>query len=225
MRSKSEIDKYLFKHRYGYLFTATVLQVFLISFFPENSNLLINELTFSFFILASINLIRKSTGIIPFMILFALISILLVWVPDGSNLGNTLFSYERVIVMLFLSVIIYQIFRQILRSKKVGTDVIFGALTIYILFGMLAGETNQLIYFLNNDAFTGNLSEFPKSDLRYYSFVTMTTLGYGDIAPVSSLARAVSVFYSLAGQLYLAVIIALIVGKYVSHSDKPLQDL
>ena len=120
--------------------------------------------------------------------------------------------------------LIYHIFRQILRNKKVRADVIFGALTIYILFGMLAGESNQLIYFLDNAAFTGNISESPKSDLRYYSFVTMTTLGYGDIAPVSSMARAVSVFYSLAGQLYLAVIVALIVGKYVSHSDKHLED-
>jgi hypothetical protein len=48
----------------------------------------------------------------------------------------------------------------------------------------------------------------------------MTTLGYGDIVPVSQIARAVSVFFSLAGQIYLAVVIALIVGKYVSHSDK-----
>jgi len=48
----------------------------------------------------------------------------------------------------------------------------------------------------------------------------MTTLGYGDIAPDSELARAGAVFFSLVGQVYLAVVIALIVGKYVSHSDR-----
>jgi len=123
-------------------------------------------------------------------------------------------------VMLFFLVLIYQIFNQIIKSRRVSADVIFGALTIYIFLGMLAGESNQLIYFLDNDAFTGNISNALKSDLRYYSFVTMTTLGYGDISPVSQLARAISVFFSLAGQLYLAVIVALIVGKYVSHTDK-----
>ena len=54
----------------------------------------------------------------------------------------------------------------------------------------------------------------------YYSFTTLTTLGYGDIAPVSQVARASAVFFSLTAQIYLAVVIALIVGKYVSYSDK-----
>jgi len=220
MKKKNDIDRYLYENRYIFLFTATILQVFLISFFPENTGLLINEFTFSFFMLANINLIRHSKRIIAFMIFFALISVFMVWIPDNSNLGLKFFTYEKSIVMLFLCVIIYQIFRQILSSKKVSADVIFGALTIYILFGMLAGESNQLIYFIDNNAFTGNINEAVKSDLRYYSFVTMTTLGYGDITPVSQTARAVSVFYSLAGQLYLAVIVALIVGKYVSHSEE-----
>ena len=220
MASRSEIDKYLFENRYVYLFIATLSQVFLVSFFPTKNDFLINELTFSFFMLANINLIRHSRRIITLMIFFAVVSILLVWIPDNSDLGLKFFTYEKGIVMLFLCVIIYQIFNQILSSKRISADVIFGALTIYILFGMLAGESNQLIYFLDNDAFTGNISDAAKSDLRYYSFVTMTTLGYGDIAPVSPMARAVAVFYSLTGQLYLAVIVALIVGKYVSHSDK-----
>ena len=170
--------------------------------------------------LANVNLIRRSKRIISLMIFFAVSSIFMVWIPDASDIGIKVFAYEKLLVMLFLGVIIYQIFYQVLKSKKVSADVIFGAITIYIIFGMIAGESNQLIYFLDKNAFAGSLENAQKSDLRYFSFVTMTTLGYGDISPVSPIARAVAVFYSLAGQLYLAVIVALIVGKYVSHSDK-----
>jgi voltage-gated potassium channel len=224
MNFRSDFDQNLYENRYIYLFIATILQVFLVSFFPGRSSLLINELTFSFFMLASINLIRHSKRIIAFMIFFASTSILLVWIPDQSDLGQKLYPYERLIILLFICVVIYQILHQMIISKKVSANVIFGALTIYIFLGMLASTSNQLIYFFDRHAFVGNINIADDIDLNYYSYVTMTTLGYGDITPVSKIARAASVFFSLAGQLYLAVIVALIVGKYISHSDKEKEE-
>ena len=52
----------------------------------------------------------------------------------------------------------------------------------------------------------------------YYSFVTMTTLGYGDIVPVSSAARGLATLQAVVGQLYLAVLVARLVGLYVAES-------
>ena len=55
----------------------------------------------------------------------------------------------------------------------------------------------------------------------YFSFVTMTTLGYGDIAPVASEARSLSILLSITGPMYVAILIAMLVGKYISgKSDK-----
>jgi hypothetical protein len=140
--------------------------------------------------------------------------------PETSVKGFQLNIAENTFVILFISVIIYLIIAQIIESQIISLNMILGVITIYVLFGLLAGECNQLVYNFDHNAFTGNLDPNDLSDLRYYSYVTMTTLGYGDIVPVSQVARAVSVFFSLAGQIYLAVVIALIVGKYVSHSDK-----
>ena len=56
-----------------------------------------------------------------------------------------------------------------------------------------------------------------QEDFIYYAFVTMTTLGYGDITPVGSMARSLSIFFSVTGQLYLTMIIAILVGKYLSQ--------
>ncbi len=52
----------------------------------------------------------------------------------------------------------------------------------------------------------------------YYSFVTMTTLGYGDIVPVNPAARMLSVLQALTGQLYLVVLVARLVGLHIAHS-------
>ncbi len=220
MNFSSNFNRHLYENRYLYLFFATILQVFLVSFFPDRHNILINEISFSLFMLANINLVRHSRRIVIIMLFFAIISIFLVWIPDRSDFGHTFYPYEKLIVILFLTTIIYHIIVQILDSKKVNANVVFGVITIYILFGMIAGESNLLISFTDNTAFSGSFDSSDQSDLRYFSYVTMTTTGYGDITPVSNLARASAVFFSLTGQIYLAVVIALIVGKYVSHSDK-----
>ncbi len=220
MEFRTSIERHLYKNRYAYLLGTTMFQVFLVSFFPGRSNLLLNEITFSIFMLANINFVRHDRKLTLILVFFAIASIIMVWIPTQSKVGQRVFAAEHVIVFLFLSTIIYLIIKQIINSKDVSLNMILGVITIYVLFGMIAGECNQLIYFFNNDAFVGNLDAADSADLRYYSFVTMTTLGYGDIAPDSELARAGAVFFSLVGQIYLAVVIALIVGKYISHSDR-----
>jgi voltage-gated potassium channel len=220
MKLNNEFDKYLFANRYLILFIATILQVFLVTFFPDDQISIVNGLTFSLFILANINLIRDSKQIIYVMIFFALAGIILEWIPEKSDLGQIIFPYEKVVAIVFIGVVISQIVRQIIKSKSVDANVILGVITIYIMFGLVAGECNLLIYFFDNDAFIGNIDPSDTSDFKYFSYVTMTTLGYGDISPLSQMARATAVFFSLIGQIYLAVVIAFIVGKYVSHSDK-----
>lgn len=220
MLNRKDLNIHLYEQRYIYLLAATIILVFLNSFFPDRNGILINRLTFSLFMVANINFIRHNRRIVFVMLFFALLSIILAWIPDDAEIAMKLFPVAKLVSLLFISVIIYLIISQIAKSKVVSADMILGVITIYILFGLAAGDCNQLILHFDPDAFTGNLDVTDKSDLRYYSYVTMTTLGYGDIVPVSQMARATSVFFSLIGQIYLAVVIALIVGKYVSHSDK-----
>jgi len=220
MSFRKDINKHLFDNRYFYLLAATMLQVFLVSFFPNRNNLFINEFTFSLFMMANINFIRLNRKLIALFVFFALLAIALAWIPVQSDIGQIIFAVERGLVVALISVIIYLIIYSIVKTREVNANMILGVITIYILFGMLAGEANQIIHHFDPKAFTGSINPGDPADLRYYSFVTMTTLGYGDIAPVSRLARASAVFFSLVGQIYLAVVIALIVGKYVSASDK-----
>jgi hypothetical protein len=70
---------------------------------------------------------------------------------------------------------------------------------------------------LSPDSFSG-ISE--TSDLLYFSFVTLTTVGFGDVAPLSILSKRLAVFESAMGGIYMAVIIALIVGRYMSLQSR-----
>ena len=76
----------------------------------------------------------------------------------------------------------------------------------------------------------GSFSENSETvDLLYFSFVTLTTVGFGDIAPVSILCKRLAVFEAATGSIYMAVIIAMIVGRYMSlqlaqESEKETND-
>jgi len=57
------------------------------------------------------------------------------------------------------------------------------------------------------------------SDYIYFGFVTLTTLGYGDVTPVSPMARSMAVLIAITGQLYMTILIAMLVGKFLARSE------
>ncbi len=109
-----------------------------------------------------------------------------------------------------------------LQAKRVTVEQISGALSAYLLFGLVWG----LAYFLLESAAPGSLSIGSVSDEArfsasvYYSFVTLTTLGYGDILPLTDRARSLAYVEAVIGQIYLAVLVGKLVGMYVSASGE-----
>jgi hypothetical protein len=113
--------------------------------------------------------------------------------------------------------IVYFLIFSILASKNVTPDVILGAITGYIFLGYTGG-----IYFLViNDFYPHSFSHIHDENLDpvYFSFVTMTTLGYGDITPMSNAAQGGVILLTIFGQFYIAVIVALLVSKYLYKSN------
>lgn len=116
--------------------------------------------------------------------------------------------------------------RHVAKSKQVTGTIIINSINGYLLTGVLGAvllamtEIVQKFIFHQDGAtiqVPGNLAA-NFHDLLYFSFVTLTTLGYGDITPVSTFAKSLTVIIAVAGQLYLTILIALLVGKYVSRS-------
>ena len=115
-------------------------------------------------------------------------------------------------VILYFYIIVL-LLRNLLSHKTITANMIYCAISIYLLIGIMwAG-----IYIVFEDLAPGSFSGISaSSDLVYFSFVTLTTVGFGDMAPLSMLGRRLAVLEAAMGSIYIAVIIALIVGRYIS---------
>lgn len=121
--------------------------------------------------------------------------------------------------MVFFFYIVVVLVIQIAQSHKVGALEFLKAVNIYFLFGIMGAIVFRTIFIANPNSIAFNDGgHFQATDFVYFSFVTMTTVGYGDITPISPLARNLAVFLSFSGQLYLTMIVALLVGKYLTGS-------
>ena len=98
-------------------------------------------------------------------------------------------------------------------SPRVDSETIYAALSTYLLAGLCFGILYSAIEFSWPGSFTGP-DKFTESSATYYSFVTLATLGYGDFLPRSELARGVATFEVIGGQLYLAVMVARLIGAF-----------
>lgn len=114
------------------------------------------------------------------------------------------------------------IFEYVLKGNKVDLDRLFGAICVYILLGLTWGALYSVVYHYSPTSFyidpvrnVGGIVDW--SDLTYFSFVTLATIGYGDITPVSSLARSLAVLEAVTGVLYIAIMIARLVGLHTSQ--------
>ena len=98
-------------------------------------------------------------------------------------------------------------------AEKVDSEIVYAALSTYLLAGLFFGQ----IYWSIEQAWPGSLTgPDPVSDSTavYYSFVTLATLGYGDYLPRSDLARGIATFEVIGGQLFLAVMVARLIGAF-----------
>lgn len=131
---------------------------------------------------------------------------------------------------LFLAFIGGSTIALILHEDSVSTQTIFNAVSVYLLLGLVWALGFELIEYLHHGSFlllgepldasaAGSQREsFPL--LVYYSFVTLTTLGYGDIVPAIPLTRALAAMEAVTGQLYIAILIARLVGVHASQSAR-----
>lgn len=111
--------------------------------------------------------------------------------------------------------------RSAMISNKINAEHLYAALSAYILFGLFFGVLHWAVGEQWPNAYNvPDGTDFSLHAAIYFSYVTQTTLGYGDIFPKIQLARSLATFQAIAGQLYLAVMVARIVSLYVTHSEK-----
>jgi voltage-gated potassium channel len=131
------------------------------------------------------------------------------------------FQYSSILAIIgFLLVTISYTLRQIVFGTEVNANRLVGAVCVYLLLGVIWGLTYSIVELAMPGSFDGVTTAQGNgwnSSWLYFSFVTLTTLGYGDILPISATARALAYMQAVVGQFYVAVLVAGLVSGYISN--------
>jgi hypothetical protein len=132
-----------------------------------------------------------------------------------------LFEFDRLVSVLTQATIamfawvVVKLMIDIIKKDEVSGEVLMDAISVYMMLGIMFGLFGQIILAFYPDAYTYN-DQIELETMFYFTFVTMTTLGYGEMVPVMPLAKSLAVLTAITGQFYLTLVIAVLVGKYLS---------
>ena len=128
-------------------------------------------------------------------------------------------------LVLLISFFAIAILGYVLRSGRVTADKIYGAICAYLLFGYAWAFIYSVIEEVQPGSFT-SVTSLPANDIvsrvmqmRYFSFVTLSTVGYGDIVPHTPAARTMALLEAMVGQFYLVALIGRLVGLHIVHGN------
>lgn len=134
-----------------------------------------------------------------------------IWLPGGSAMVRLLGAFAGVLVLAVVIAL------KVFAPGRITTDRIMGAVALYLTLGVAWGNAYEIVALLDQHAFAG--AEDAKTGVErwfYFSFVTLTTVGYGDITPASRAAQALAISEALVGQLYPAIILARLVTLHAA---------
>jgi len=156
------------------------------------------------------------------MLFFVIFLIAAEWISTELDLIY-LTGFSKLISILFFIFVVFRLIFQAAAAKNVNLNVVLEAINGYLLLGIVFSVMAMILALFNPGAYN-----FPQgveltsekisymSEYLYYGFVTYTTLGYGDMLPQLPYSKSLAILTSVCGQIYVAVIIAMLVGKYAS---------
>jgi hypothetical protein len=169
----------------------------------------------SFVLLAAIGCLQfKKRGIVTTR-WFGVATLLSGWIPifAKNEVVNLIVAGFRI---GFLLIVTAALVYQVAASKRVSLPIIIGAIDGYLMIGMIGAVAFAIIDFLFPGSVKFPMGVSSQMSFTYFAYITMLTVGYGEILPVSPTAQTVAVFLAASGQLYIAILVAMLVGKFLA---------
>ncbi len=217
------VRKYREKYSFQSLFVWLILYLVVAPFLEKmpRANLIFTAFI-SMVLFFAVLAIKEETLLFKWSIATLGVCLVLLWLnvlklitfPDLINTG---------ILILYVSMVIYSFSKYVFSARVVNTSLICAALCLYLFIGTLWGFFFEILEQLHPGSFAGYLLEQTRSPVelrqhfQYFSFVTLTTLGYGDILPRTSGASALCHTEAFLGQIFMAVTVARLVGIQVAQ--------
>ncbi len=217
--------KDLYKRRFEIFLTAQLSVLFGSLFFPHDF--------FEYTLLPILYLITIAAGILmiskrkKLMYFFIGLFVVAAFIFGSSMIARTE-NTENILIRLtiyfvFHIIVTWNIIQQVWKAKRVTRNVIIGLMSGYISLGFLAFFLFMSIELTHPGAFIGPLLEttdfaLQSESILYYAYITLLTIGYGEIVPAIPIAQKAAILVGLVGQFYLVIITAVVVEKYIRHS-------
>lgn len=200
------------------VFFLALLTLFFIPFVFETNDGIFESILLTSFVFSIQYLIKSyKSKYYKYLTAFLIFSLILYWLKHlNFSVPPIIENITEIIIML---ISFYFVYKSIFKSNEVDINTLIAAISGYLLLGIIWGIIIFIMQSMNPIHFNfGN--NFTAYDTYYYSFVTMSTLGYGDVLPLSTSAKGFAILITLNGQFYMVIVMGVIIGKLLSKSEK-----
>ncbi|KPK04887.1 MAG: hypothetical protein AMS20_07910 [Gemmatimonas sp. SG8_28] len=203
--------------RFGVLLASLALMLFVPFVLPERLGIVASPALFTVVLLSSLSAVADNRRHVTIGASLAIPGCVLI-VASWAGGSVVLDVVADVVALAFLGYVAILILVFVLRVRQVDLGIVLGSVCVYLLAALMWGKGYALLEQLHPGAFAipSTANGTTGEALQYFSFVTITTLGYGDIQPVIPLARMLSVLEAVVGQLYLVILVSRLVGLYTA---------
>jgi hypothetical protein len=179
----------------------------------DGTSVLVLEISFALFLVTGVAAVARTRGWVTFLVPVALLT-------AGARAAAVLYPHEVSLVarptisLVFCALLLVVVSERVLRPGAVTVHRILGAVAVYLLIGVIWTQAYALVAHVDPQAFEHPIPPEPHdlAPLLYYSFATLTTVGYGDVLAVHPVARSLAMLEAVIGQLYSAILVARLVG-------------
>ena len=212
--------------RYGVLLLVLGMIIIFQPFVDTFAGKLMVEFLFVGAMIAGLRAIGIKKGLLRFEILLLVISMASRYL--GAIADHTLlFGIGVACGTLFLVIVALTILLDLFQSIKVTADTLAGAVCVYLLIGLVWGYLYLMVEFVHPESFSftqdyGRTHLWIAKDFSpffYFSLITMTTVGYGDMTPITIAARTLASMEGILGQVYLTILVARLVGMHLMNQE------
>jgi len=130
---------------------------------------------------------------------------------------------EIVFAALLFLYTTYRIFVHLIKSREITSEILFASICVYLMIGLSWAAFYIFIHIMDPGSFIDTSGELTTTAPRFlfFSYITLTTIGYGTLSPATDQARSLAMMEALLGQLYLTIMVARLVGLHISKPKAP----
>ncbi len=204
----------------SFLLISVIVTIFFVSLLPPAWHDISYNILFTAIFISAVYAMNKYRRNI---IIGAIIAVTLKWISSIFGFP-ILLALSQLANIIFFLLIVVRLVTQLTMARRVTANVIAESINAYLLIGLAFSIIVAFIMEYKPEAFNfpmnNDLSTTSISNYIYFTFVTLSTLGYGDVTPQIPFSRSLSIMISVTGQLYMTIIIALLIGKYLSQNQE-----